>query len=264
MSMGYQVGVTPLQMLAAASAVANNGVLIQPRIVRALVRDRKRFEVTPTVLGRAITAETAATLTGIMEQVVARGTATFARIDGYTIAGKTGTAHKLVNGRYSNTDYFASFVGFLPSRDPVVAIIVVIDSPHAAGHFGGPIAGPVFQRVAQAALRHFGVSPTLNAPAPVLVARNTPQEIQPAKAVEDASLMLSAALASHDLPDFRGRSARDVVRILTQLGVTARLHGSGVVVSQSPAAGTPAEPGTVCQVWLQRAPIAVASLADGP
>ena len=119
MSMGYQVGVTPLQMVAAVSAVANGGNLIQPRVVRALIRDGKRTEVKPTVLGRVISADTAVTLTGIMEQIVERGTATYAQVDGYTIAGKTGTAAKLVNGRYSHTDYYASFVGFLPSRNPV-------------------------------------------------------------------------------------------------------------------------------------------------
>ncbi len=126
MSMGYQVGVTPLQMVTAVSAVANGGQLIEPRVVRALVRDGKRLEVKPTILGRTISKDTAVTMTGIMEKVVEDGTGTFAQIDGYTIAGKTGTAHKLVNGRYSNSDYFASFVGFLPSRNPVAAVIVVM------------------------------------------------------------------------------------------------------------------------------------------
>src|SRR5688572_24828043 len=124
MSMGYQVGVTPLQMVAAVSSVANGGDLFQQRVVRALVRDGKRTEVTPTVLGRTISRDTAATLTRIMEQIVEDGTATFAQVSGYTIAGKTGTAAKLVNGRYSNTDYYASLVGFLPSRNPVATIIV--------------------------------------------------------------------------------------------------------------------------------------------
>jgi cell division protein FtsI (penicillin-binding protein 3) len=127
MSMGYQVGVTPLQMVAAFSSVANGGDLIQPRVVRALVRDGKRVEVKRTVLGRTISKDTAVTLTGIMEQIVDRGTATYAQLEGYTIAGKTGTASKLVNGRYSNTDYYSSFVGFLPSRNPVATVIVVID-----------------------------------------------------------------------------------------------------------------------------------------
>ena len=264
MSMGYQVGVTPLQMVAAVSSVANGGHLIQPRVVRALIRDGKRLEVKPTVLGKTIGTDTSVTLTGIMEQVVERGTATYARIDGYTIAGKTGTAHKLVNGRYSNTDYFASFVGFLPSRNPVVAIIVVLDSPHAQGHFGGPIAGPVFRRIAQATLRHFGVPPTLNAPPPVLVARrNTQPEIRPASGMREGSIIpFGSPGALHDIPDFRGLSAREVVRILTKMGLTARLHGNGVVATQSPVAGTAIDPGTTCELWLERAPVAVASLVQ--
>ncbi len=98
MSIGYQVGVTALQMVTAVSAVANGGELMQPRVVRALIRDGRRSEVKPTVLGRSITPETAAALTGIMEQVVERGTATFAKIDGYTIAAKTGRLQRVVRG----------------------------------------------------------------------------------------------------------------------------------------------------------------------
>jgi cell division protein FtsI (penicillin-binding protein 3) len=263
MSMGYQVGVTPLQMVTAVSAVANGGQLVEPRVVRALVRDGKRLEVNPTILGRTISKETSVTMTGIMEQVVAKGTATFAQIDGYTIAGKTGTAHKLVNGRYSNTDYFASFVGFLPSRNPVATIIVVLDSPHAQGHFGGPIAGPVFQQIAQATLRHYSIAPTLNAPPPVLVARrNTPLDTRSSRASHEASIVpIGAPGASHDLPDFHGLSAREVVRMLTKMGLTARLHGNGVVATQMPVAGTSIDQGTTCELWLERVPVAVASLA---
>ncbi len=254
MSMGYQVGVTPLQMVAAVSAVANGGNLIQPRVVRALIRDRKRTEVKPTVLGRVISADTAVTLTGIMEQIVERGTATYAQVDGYTIAGKTGTAAKLVNGRYSHTDYYASFVGFLPSRNPVAAVIVVIDSPRAHGYYGGPIAGPVFQRVAEATLRHLGVSPTLGAPPPVLVARAAERpEIRPARSQRDAAIIpVGTDSAFNDFPDFRGLSAREAVRVMTKIGLSVRLNGHGVVTSQLPAPGTPIEPGMASELWLQR------------
>ena len=146
--MGYQVGVTPLQMVAAVSSVANGGNYIEPRVVRAVYRDGRASSC-----GRRCCAgrqhRHAAALTGIMEQVVERGTATLAQIPGYTIAGKTGTANKLVNGRYSN-DTYASFVGFLPSRDPAVAILVVLDSPRGNnGHFGGPVSAPIFRRIAE-------------------------------------------------------------------------------------------------------------------
>jgi cell division protein FtsI (penicillin-binding protein 3) len=262
MSIGYQVGVTALQMVTAVSAVANGGELIQPRVVRALIRDGKRVAVTPAVLGRPITADTAATLTGIMEQVVERGTATFAQIDGYTIAGKTGTSNKLENGRYSPTDFNASFVGFLPSRAPVVAIIVMLDSPHADGHFGGPIAGPIFQKIAEAALRHFGIAPTLNAAPPVLVARRV-EQFQPASNRDAASFVTAGSFTStRELPDFRGMSAREAVRVLTRIGLAARLTGTGIVTSQLPAAGSAIDPGAICELRLDRRPQAAAVVAE--
>src|SRR5215471_15883264 len=145
-SMGYQVGVTPLQMVTAVSSIANGGHLLQPRVVRAFIKDGRRIDVPHKEMRRTIEPETAATLTTIMEQVVVRGTARAAQFPGYTIAGKTGTAAKLINGHYSYTDYNASFVGFVPSRDPAVTIIVVIDSPHAGPHVGGLVSAPIFRR----------------------------------------------------------------------------------------------------------------------
>jgi cell division protein FtsI (penicillin-binding protein 3) len=253
-SMGYQVGVTPLQMAAAVSSVANGGDLIQPRVVRAMTREGKRVDVKPTVLGRTIARDTALTLTGIMEQIVERGTATFAQVEGYTVAGKTGTASQLVNGQYSNTEYYASFVGFLPSRKPVVSIVVVIDAPHAHSYYGGPVAGPVFKRVAEATLRHLGVPPTLNAPPPVVVTRGDDRpDIQPARLSLDAPVVHTAAPdAGEDLPDLRGLSAREALRALTKIGLTARVSGDGVVWRQNPAPGTPIDAGTTCELWLRR------------
>jgi len=174
-------------------------------------------------------------------------------VNGYTIAGKTGTAAKLIGGRYSNADYFASFVGFLPSRNPVAAIIVVIDSPHAHGYYGGPIAGPVFQRIAEATLRHFGVAPTLDAPPPVLVARRDDRSgFQPVRAAL-VSLATSGDTGSmRDLPDLRGLSAREALKVLTKLGLTGRITGNGSVMAQRPVAGTPVEPGTTTELWLAR------------
>ena len=172
--MGYQIGVTPLQMVAAVSAIANGGELVEPRVVGAVYRDSRRYPVTPKVVRRTISADTAATLTTIMEGVVERGTAKAAQIPGYTVAGKTGTAHKLVDGRYSKSDYNASFVGFIPSRDPAVAIIVVIDSPHAGTYYGGSVVGADLQahrRSDDAAPRRFRRRSIRRRP--VLVARAT-------------------------------------------------------------------------------------------
>src|SRR4029434_2807742 len=99
----------------AVSSVANGGELVQPRAIRAVIRDGVRKPVPRKALGRGIDAGTAAEVTSIMEAVIERGTGKPAQIDGYTVAGKTGTAQKVEKGRYSNTDYNVSFVGFVPS-----------------------------------------------------------------------------------------------------------------------------------------------------
>jgi len=262
-SMGYQVAVTPLQMATAVSSVANGGSLMEPRVVRAFIKDGRRATVAPKVLRKTVSASTIAELRTMMEGVVERGTAKTAQIDGYTIAGKTGTASKLVNGHYSRSEYNASFVGFVPSRQPALTIIVVIDSPHGHGYTGGVVAAPIFKRIAEASLRQLGVAPTVNALPPVLVARS---EAGAAPAVQrqgpnDRGL-ISAAIAPVQpgfMPDLRGQSAREALRTLTRIGASARITGQGVVVEQSPAAGEPLATGEVGVLKLGRhAPVAPA------
>ncbi|HJR59694.1 MAG TPA: penicillin-binding protein [Vicinamibacterales bacterium] len=239
-SMGYQISVTPLQMAAAVSSVANGGTLFEPRLVRAFIKDGRRETVTARPLRRTVSAETAATLTQIMEAVVERGTATAARIEGYTIAGKTGTAAKIVNGAYSKVDYNTSFIGFLPSREPALSIVVVVDSPHGkVTAYGGTVAAPIFKRIAEASLRHLGIGPTLNAPPPVLVARRTGDEAAAIRTVRgpvSIEQVLEPAKSGF-MPDLRGLSAREAVRSLTAIGLRAQMAGSGFVIEQSPEAG---------------------------
>jgi membrane peptidoglycan carboxypeptidase len=264
-SMGYQVGVTPLQMASAVSVVANGGELVQPRAVRAVIRDDRRAPVPRKVVGRAITSEVAAELTEIMEGVVTDGTGKAAKIAGYTVAGKTGTASKVVNGRYSTSDYNVSFVGFLPSRAPKFTIVVVVDSPHKVPPYGGTVAAPIFQRIADAALRQYGVPPSVNAPPPILVARHQAAPDQPSsvavalpfaggQAIDKSIVTLAHASEGKAalFPDLRGLSARDALRTLAQLGLTAKLSGAGIVVEQDPAPGTPIERGASSTVRLER------------
>ena len=130
------------------------------------------------LLRRTVSEDTAATLTSIMEGVVEHGTARSAQIAGYTIAGKTGTAAKLIDGRYSKSEYNASFVGFLPSRKPAVALIVVLDSPHGKGYYGGVVAAPIFKRIAESTLRYLGVGPTIDPEPPVLVERRDAVDVR--------------------------------------------------------------------------------------
>ena len=116
--------------------------------------------------------------------------------------------------------------------------VVVIDSPHAAGYYGGVVAAPVFKRIAEAALRHLGIPQTINPPPPVLLARHEPDVLIPTP-VRAAMIQRALEPARAGLmPDLRGLSAREAVRTLTSLGLTARLSGNGFVLEQSPAAGT--------------------------
>ena len=265
-SMGYQVGVTPLQMITAASAVANGGHLIEPRIVRAFIKDGRRAEVPHTIVRNAISPDTAAELTTIMEQVVERGTGKPARmdVDGYTVAGKTGTAHKLENGHYSPVDFNASFVGFVPSRNPAIAIIVVLDSPHGPNsYYGGTVSAPIFKRIAEAALTYLGVPPNLNAPPPVLIAHHDASESSsaaPRPAIATTVLNPTVEPARDGLmPDLRGMSAREALRLLARIGVSARMTGDGFVADQNPAPGAALVRGRSCDLRLSRQ----ASVASG-
>jgi cell division protein FtsI (penicillin-binding protein 3) len=159
-SMGQEVGVTPLQMITAVSAIANDGVLMKPYVV-AEVRDQKgqrMKEILPQVKRRVVSPATARTLTTIMEGVVTSGTGAKAAIPGFRVAGKTGTAQKVDprTGTYSSALSIGSFVGFVPADAPRLAIIVVVDEPQGEA-WGGVVAAPVFRRVGEQVLTYLGV-----------------------------------------------------------------------------------------------------------
>jgi membrane peptidoglycan carboxypeptidase len=210
------------------------------------------------VLARAIDTNTAAEVRSIMEAVVERGTGRSAQIDGYTIAGKTGTAQKIESGRYSNTDFNVSFVGFVPSRKPVFTIVVVVDSPHKVPPYGATVAAPIFKRIATAALRQYGVPPSLNPAPPVLAVRHDADDVheQPTSTSGVAPNIVTVEAGDRAsgavFPDLRGLSARDALRMLARLGMTARLNGAGLVVKQAPEPGAPIDRDTASTLWLGR------------
>ena len=255
-AIGYHLAVTPLQVAAAFSSIANGGKLVQPRLVRAVIKDNIRQETSKTVVNQTMTSTTAAQMTAILEEVVEEGTATSARVPGYTVAGKTGTAEKVVDGVYSKSEHTASFAGFLPSRAPEYTIVVVIDSPHGPnGHFGGQVAAPIFKRIGEALLRRDGVPPTLNPPTPLLVRRETSgRRERPVSGPMERPSVVSAA-ADGLFPDLTGLSARDALNVMTRLGVNARVEGFGLVREQTPAAGTPLEAGKGVTLRLSQRPL---------
>jgi cell division protein FtsI (penicillin-binding protein 3) len=248
LSIGYAVTVTPLQMAAAVSAVANGGELVEPRLVRAVIRNGVRAETPIRTIRRAISVETASELTNIMERVVEEGTARAAQIPGYRVAGKTGTSEKLVNGQYSGTDHIASFVGFVPSRRPVLTILVMVDTPRGGSFTGGRVAAPVFRSVAEESLRYLAIPRTVEPVAPLLI--EVPETSRLIPVVKVSSVRF--APGNRLMPDLRGMSARQAVQALGPFRVTAHFEGDGFVTRYEPIAGTTVEPGTTVRLWMER------------
>jgi cell division protein FtsI (penicillin-binding protein 3) len=161
-SFGYGVSVSALQLITAASAIANDGLLMKPYFVQAITDQHheplKQFQ--PQTVRRVISARTARTVRAIMKTVITEGgTGVNAALEGYTVCGKTGTARKLdESGSYSKSNYIASFVGFTPAEKPKLAIAVIIDEPQGQ-YYGGTVAAPVFQRIARETLNYLNIPP---------------------------------------------------------------------------------------------------------
>lgn len=157
---GQEIAVTPIQLICAISSIANEGILVRPKILKCIQRkDGKIIKSFPTQkVHRVITAEVAASLKQILTGVVENGTGKRAKVAGYKVAGKTGTAQKAKpEGGYYKHRYFSSFVGFAPADQPVISILIVLNEPHPQ-YFGGTVCAPVFSRIATETLRYLKMS----------------------------------------------------------------------------------------------------------
>jgi cell division protein FtsI (penicillin-binding protein 3) len=278
-AIGQEVGVTPLQMVAAFGALANSGLRIAPHLVREIRTSNgdTLYRARPEER-RVISPETAAALRGMLEGVTISGTAKKAQLDGYSAAGKTGTAQKIdpKTKAYSKTKHVASFVGFSPVNNPAVVIIVVIDEPGGAYH-GGDVAAPVFRAIAEQVLPELGTAPDIEIKSPPqLIAgvqrrseanEKAGEERQRVEAARRATLPTVApngtgageviyAAATNKailMPDLRGRSVRDVARACAQLGLQVEAHGEGRVMRQNPSPGSEIESGQVVYIEFGRA-----------
>ena len=271
-AIGQEVGVTPLQMATAYSVIANGGTWVKPHVVREMRSPDGSimFQAKPE-LRPALKAETVEKLRGMMEGVTLHGTARKAQVEGYTAAGKTGTAQKIdpKTRTYSATKYIGSFVGFAPVNNPAVVIIVVIDEPRGAYH-GGDVAAPVFREIAEQILPDLSVTPDVEIKtAPQLIAedrKTSPQEIQDeeqrvatlptiAKNFSGSSREVIFAPATKRgalMPDVRGQSVRDVMRMCSQLGLNLEAKGAGRAIRQYPSAGAELSSGQTVRVEFER------------
>jgi stage V sporulation protein D (sporulation-specific penicillin-binding protein) len=231
MSIGQSVAVTPIQLVTAAAAVANGGVLVRPHVVRMIKSPDGKVvqEIKPERVRRVISAETARELVKLLENVILKGTGVNAYLDGYRTAGKTGTAQVVgPNGGYVPGKYVSSFVGFAPADDPRLVTLVVVWEPQGGVYFGSQVAAPVFKAVMQDALRYLGV--------PQQAGLEKPKK--PWYAVEEEPEQVK-------VPDVVNLPLHEAVQDLKAAGLGFILRGEGGIVQmQVPQGGATVPAGT--------------------
>ncbi len=262
-SFGQGVSASAIQLATAVSAVANGGLLMKPYLVERITdaSGQEVQHIQPQTVRRVISAQTAATVTQMMEGVVQKGgTGTNAAVEGFRVAGKTGTAQKVdpISKGYSATKRTASFIGFVPADKPLLTILVVVDEP-TTSPYGGVVAAPAFREIAANTLCYLkagGVGKSCSLPK--VEQSSTPQQALPAQKVNASDTAeggeIDVAGAGTAMPDFRGMSMRRVLQIMEKHQLNLQLRGSGRVIEQHP------QPGQVIhgndEIWVRLAPSA--------
>lgn len=286
---GQSVAVTPLQLMMAANAAINGGKLMKPRIVEE-IQDAEgnvleRFS--PTVVSTPIKPETSATMRELLAEVVEVGGGKNARVPGYRIGGKTGTAQVYKDGRIAKDVHIGSFYGFAPADDPLISVLVVVKEAKVPVDYGSTTAAPFAGQILQDTLSYLQIEPTANAELQevtvpdiagltISAARRTLAEVgleilsdgvsdtvlsqmPPAGATlrEGGHVMAYTALDESVtpeelvcVPELLGLSDVDCARILRQRGLEIDLTGTGLCIRQTPAAGDYAAPGATVKVEL--------------
>ncbi|HKK01525.1 MAG TPA: penicillin-binding protein [Desulfuromonadales bacterium] len=248
-SFGQGISVTPIQLATAAAAVANGGSLMRPYVVERVEAPSGAvvYKADPKVVRHVVSEAATGKVRAMMIQAVEDGgTGTLAKVPGYEVGGKTGTAQKIdpVTGAYSTEKIVASFVGFVPARNPRLVILVVVNEPEDRA-YGGLAAAPIFSRIAAQSLRYLGVAPT------------QPRKEEKLPPAVEAKVFPVNNLKKESgktplMPDFTGMSYRQVLQTMGRTGLNLKLRGVGRVIEQSPAPGAPIAYGH--PAWVRMAP----------
>lgn len=232
MSIGYEIGVTALQMVSAFATIANDGVRIQPHIIKEIRQGDKTLKIgLKNDETRVVSVEAARDLRGMLREVVVAGTGKRAEPSGFTAAGKTGTAWKFdeVTKRVSSSKYISSFIGFAPAENPIVTIGVIIDEPKFGGRDGGQVAGPAFREIAEGILPEMGLKP--NSPVDEIVA--------------DVDYIPEATTADpniKELPEDQPLSSKPAKKGAPAANVASRVTGKISADQDTRSPGKPVEP----------------------
>ncbi len=232
MAMGQSIAVTPIQLLRAASAVANGGTLMKPMLVREVLDESGKVVKTyqPEKVEQVITKENSATVRNMLEQVVAQGTGRNAFVEGYRVAGKTGTAQVVgESGGYVSGKYVASFCGFAPADNPKFAMLIMIAEPQGGIYYGGQVAAPVFQVIARDILHYMKI----------------PENSELVKP-KDPALWYEPTKVEVQVPQVLHYSLNEAMKMLNQSGLSVKTTGEGnIVYGQVPEGGAKVMSGTV-------------------
>lgn len=247
MSIGQSIAVTPLQLLTAVSAIANDGVLLKPHIIKEIRNpdDSVANAIQTQPVRQVISMDTAKVLTGMMEKVVSEGGGKLAAVKGYRFAGKTGTAEKLKSGGgYEAGKYIASFVGFGPVDEVQLAALVIIDDPSGSSYYGGEVAAPVFSEIMTKVMRYLNIKPLPGTEGTLPVKG---PELQPPAAAP----AVIAPPGKVIVPPLQGKSIREAADVLSKLGLACKPVGTGVAVKQSIAPNTVVNSAAEVTVWFE-------------
>ncbi len=257
-SFGQGISVTPIQLTAAIAAIANGGNLMEPYVVDRVVDSQGQVtqQNGPNVVRKVVARDVARTVSQMMEMATDEdGTASKARVPGFRVAGKTGTAQKVdaVTGGYSADKWVTSFVGFIPAEAPRLVMLVVIDEPKV-GHYGGLTAAPVFARIAAQAMQSLKVTPNeeMNAGGALPSLEQLFEETASSQPSKVRDLETAEAIDGPQMPDFVGLSYRQVLERMESEQLNVNFRGRGRVVEQSPRPGKAIPYGA--PVWVRMAP----------
>jgi len=261
-TMGQEVAVTTIQLAMAYSAIANGGFLMKPRLVSQIVNNNGKsvYREDPEVLRKISEPGVMKDLTAMLIRVVDTGTGTSARIPGWSIAGKTGTAEKFIDGEYSTSKYISNFAGFFPAENPQIVGVIVLNEPRYGFHWGGIGAAPIFRRVINRIINMDDSIQILkdkykNTEEPLLMVDTYRKEHDKTdmfpKNLSTRAVYTQIAQNENAVPDVRGMSLLQAKVVFRQFGYQTKFNGSGQVFWQSPKPGTILAAGSICTIGLQ-------------
>jgi cell division protein FtsI (penicillin-binding protein 3) len=244
MSFGYSISATPLQLTNAFCAVVNGGILYQPQIVKRQVDKNGNIvrEYSPVEVRRVISEKTSARMRNMLLGAVQKGTGSQAKIESLSIGGKTGTSKIIVDGKYSNNHYYSSFIGFHPAENPTIVCYVLISKPK--GHYyGGLVSAPVFKNILTRIYElEKGKYDQHKPNTDIKIAENENQssnyefvhnEIKNGSKSVESRNVFTADNKQNLMPDLRGKTIKEALSVLNDLGIKWSISGSGVVAEQS-------------------------------